>query len=116
MKRKEDLQELLATVKSGSPTVYSFALVYPAGGGPEFGLMAEAHIGSFDAALELLTTVLPDWKLTHAYGHGDAWTVCLSKTVRNKSAKRHYSEGKGENFGRAGLCAILEALIAEEDK
>jgi hypothetical protein len=68
----------------------------------------EASKGSFDMALQLQERYLPDWRLTHFWGHKETW-ICNLMISDAKGTR--YAEGKSTSAGSAFLIAILEALL-----
>jgi hypothetical protein len=68
----------------------------------------EASAGSFDMALQLQEKYLPDWRLTHFWGHKETW-ICNLMISDAKGTR--YAEGKSTSAGSAFLVAILKALL-----
>ena len=107
MKRKEALNNLLAKVEAGVDCTHSFAAVYPCGS-YSFTMMVNPFSGSLDAAMALHEAVLPGWPYT--INENGAWTDSKRglRRIGFKATSR-------DNPARAWLCAILKALIAQEE-
>jgi len=105
--RKRALVELLAKVEAGGGCTHAFAAVSPCGTS-RFSWMTAAFNGSLDAAEALHEAVLPNflWKIN-----------CSNATVYPFNAPDTGSGfyGMADNPARAWLCAIIQALIANED-
>jgi hypothetical protein len=106
--RKEALTELLAQAKAGEwhndRTTWLFGNDWPNVHG--------AFYGSLDAAKALHEAVLPDWRVTHAFGLVSGEVAKFNLTHNKKPST--YVSAKSDSPARAWLIAILTALIEEE--
>jgi hypothetical protein len=69
--------------------------------------------GSLDAAKALHEAVLPDWRITHAFGLISGEVAKFNLTHNKKPST--YVKAESNNPARAWLIAILKALIAGEN-
>lgn len=119
MSRVEALQALLGSVETGDDTGFRLAnrSVFST---PcqcmELQMREEnsrhAYKGSLDAAKALHDAVLPEWRVTHAFGLTETEVAKFNLTHNEKPAT--YTSGQSTNPARAWLIAILKALIEQE--
>lgn len=112
MERIDALKELLANVEAGEAAGKFGPIMSNWWGGDSQIDAMRAYNGSLDAAKALHDDVLPGWTTTHAHGHRFNWSWNLTK-IEN-SGKR-YACAESTTPARAWLCAILKALIAQEE-
>ena len=105
------LQELLAKVEAGEECDHAFAKVYPVGT-MRSDWLHDAYSGSLDAAKALHEAVLPEWRITHAFGLISGEVAKFNLTHNEKPST--YVSATANNPARAWLIAIIEALIAQE--
>jgi hypothetical protein len=106
--RKDALTELLAKVEAGG-SIWPAHLDDTGLSDRPFG---DAYNGSLDAAKALHEAVLPDWRVTHAFGLVSGEVTKFNLTHNKKPST--YVSAKSDSPARAWLIAILTALIAEE--
>ena len=70
------------------------------------------HNGSLNAAKALHEAVLPEWRITHAFGLISGEVAKFNLTHNEKPST--YVSATANNPARAWLIAIIEALIAQE--
>tara|TARA_R110000851_G_scaffold115636_1_gene241563 strand:+ start:130 stop:465 length:336 start_codon:yes stop_codon:yes gene_type:complete len=111
MNNTSKLQELLVKVEAGE---WDTAMVFSAFEGKHLTTISQAYSGSLDAAKALHEALLPEWRVTHAFGliSGEISKFNLSQ---NDEPSR-YAGASSFNPAHAWLIAILEALIAQEGK
>jgi hypothetical protein len=106
--RKDRLIKLLAVVEAGTlwrgnvQSVTDLKL--------NKHLVFQANHGSLDAAKALHDAVLPDWRVTHAFGLVSGEVARFNLTHNEKPST--YVSAKSDSPARAWLIAILNALIA----
>jgi hypothetical protein len=117
MNEQESLTKLLANLKAGNSYDSDQLTNYDnIGVGFDFqehykhALVIHAWRGSLDAAKELHEAVVPEWRVTHAFGLISGEMATFNLTHNEKIST--YVSGKSVNPARAWLIAIIEALIA----
>jgi hypothetical protein len=108
--RKEALTELLAKVKAGhgnDPSDYLCLMIVN-----DSIAARNAYNGDLNAAKSLHEAVLPDWRVTHAFGIVSGEVAKFNLTHNEKPST--YVSAKSDTPARAWLIAILTALIEEE--
>jgi hypothetical protein len=110
------LQELLAKVEAGDghdPSDYLCLMIV------DNSITARnAYNGSLDAAKALHEAVLPEWRVTHAFGLVAGEMAKFNLTQNDNLTQNEkpltYVGGKSATPARAWLIAVIKALIAQE--
>jgi hypothetical protein len=115
MNEQESLTKLLAKVKAGDTLFLDgdFVAVFGVFGPPNQGntwMAYKAYNGDLNAAKELHEAVVPEWRVTHAFGLISGEMATFNLTHNEKIST--YVSAKSVNPARAWLIAIIEALIA----
>jgi hypothetical protein len=115
-RRVTALQELLAKVEAGDghdPSDYLCLMIV------DNSITARnAYNGSLDAAKALHEAVLPEWRVTHAFGLVAGEMAKFNLTQNDNLTQNEkpltYVGGKSATPARAWLIAVIKALIAQE--
>jgi hypothetical protein len=106
--RKDALTKLLAKVEAGGGVNYGY---YSSAFASHDHIAHVAYNGSLDAAKALHEAVLPEWRVTHAFGLVSGEVAKFNLTHNEKPST--YVSAKSDNPARAWLIAIIKALIAD---
>ena len=112
--RKKAMEVLLAQVQAGEVIQATDAVAVwptdPLSMALPWLDACKAFQGSLDAFLALLDAVLPGHEITHLGQHESGWMVALARL----GPPARFEGEHPDNPARAGLTAILKALIAED--
>lgn len=109
MSRKQSLQKLLQCVELEDLTRVSGDTIYKAFASHRQSAFVATFNGSLDTFVALLKSDLPGWELTYLGQQENRWLIALARLEPPTRVEGNHQH----NPARAGLCAVLKALIVE---